>query len=523
MKNKNNQFILKNLVLVSLVLVTLIALSNFVSADVNATVCCEKTTSGLFCQDVPSSQCASNARQVPTSCDSTSYCKTGTCYDSKEGTCTDNTPQLVCNANNGTWSSESPAACGLGCCVLGDQAAFVTLVRCKRLSSFLGLQTNFNSGIKDEVSCVLSVQNQDKGACVYVSEFERTCKMTTRAECSGITGVGTNGTKGEFHTGKLCTAEEFGTNCAPTQQTKCVPGKDGVYFVDSCGNFANIYDSSKVKDSDYWTNMKDSSESCGANSANGNSKSCGNCNYLLGSVCRDSKTAGVSSATYGTNICADLNCKNTQNGKSYKHGESWCVYNDKGEIDKANNAVGSGFFKHICISGEEVVETCADYRNEICVEDKIKTTLGDFSQAGCRVNRWADCISQNNKKDCENTDRRDCLWKPGASISGVNKTASAENGACVPLNSPGIQFWDGDSAKTICAQGNAQCVVGFEKGLFGNEKCKSNCECLDSGWVKKKSEICMALGDCGPKINWVGSAGYDNGYKITKGKMKSAE
>jgi hypothetical protein len=227
-----------------------------VSAE-EQSVCCEKTTSGLYCQDVPASQCASNSRQVPTSCESTSYCKQGTCYDSTEGTCLDNTPQIVCNANEGIWSETTPAQCNLGCCVLGDQAAFVSLVRCKRLSGFLGLQTNYNSGITNEVQCVLSVQNQDKGACVYEFEFEKTCKFTTRADCIGAGSGNSSRTSGEFFSGKLCSAEELGTNCGPTRETKCVPGKDEVYFVDSCGNTANIYDASKVNDKDYWANVKD--------------------------------------------------------------------------------------------------------------------------------------------------------------------------------------------------------------------------------------------------------------------------
>src|SRR5690606_37660579 len=116
-------------------------------------------------------------QQVPTSCDSTSYCKLGTCYDSSEGTCLDNTPQRVCNANGGVWSETAPAQCNLGCCVLGDQAAFVSLVRCKKLSSFLGLESNFNPGITNEIACIESVQGQDKGACVYESEFQKTCKF----------------------------------------------------------------------------------------------------------------------------------------------------------------------------------------------------------------------------------------------------------------------------------------------------------------------------------------------------------
>ncbi len=490
--------------------IALIVLTSLTIGQVaNPTVCCEQTKSGLFCQDVPQSECKSDSKQLPTSCESTSYCKTGVCYDSNEGTCMDKTPQLVCNTNGGVWNEISPPQCDLGCCILGDQAAFVSLVRCKKLSGFLGLKTNYNREINSEVECVLTASSQEKGACVYDFEFERTCKFSTRFECSQ--GVEDAKIKGEFFPGKLCSAEELGTKCGPTRDTTCVPGKDEVYFADSCGNPANIYDASKLSDKDYWSNFKSKIEACGSNSANSNSPSCGNCNYLLGSYCRQSETS-TARATYGDNICADLNCKNTQNGKSYKHGESWCVYNDEGSTNKGVNAVGSRFFKHICINGEEVLEQCADFRQEECIEDKIETSLGNFAQAACMVNRWQDCTTQDNKNDCENIDRRDCLWKSNTQLF---IKGAANDGACLPKNPPGLKFWEGEEAKGTCSQGNAQCIVTFEKDLFGGEKCEKNCECLDASWAKQRADICVSLGDCGPNINWVGDEGYKKGYEVS--------
>ena len=473
----------------------------FSSAVLNATVCCEKTTSNFYCQNVPAGECSAGAKQAPTSCESTSFCKPGVCYNTGQGLCSDNTPQLVCNKANGTWSELSPPQCDLGCCILGDQAAFVTLTRCKYLSGTLGLQTNYNKGIRDEVQCVLAVQNQDKGACVYDFEFERVCKFTTRAECgSSVNGTGK---EGQFFEGKLCSAPELGTKCSKTTKTTCIAGKDEVYFVDTCGNAANIYDASKINNEEYWTNVKDKTESCSSGAANINNPSCGNCNYLQGSYCRLSSSAGNTKPSYGNNICANLNCARTSNGKSYKHGESWCVYNDEGETGEGKNAVGSRFFKHICINGEEVLEQCADFRQEECIEDSLTTTAGEFSQAACRVNRWQDCSAQEEQIDCENSDRRDCIWK---------------SNVCVPKNSPGLKFWEGEETKAICAQANSACVVSFEKGLFGGEKCVKNCECLDDSWKKQRIDICTALGDCGPNVNWQGQEGYKEGFKITEDK-----
>ena len=485
--------------------------SGFTSAQ-TSTVCCERTNSGAACQNVPADECAPGSQQVPTSCDSTSFCRAGTCFDSSEGTCLDNTPQIVCNDNGGTWSEESPPQCGLGCCVLGDQAAFVTLTRCKKLSSQLGLETNYDSSVASELSCVQSVSNQDKGACVFESEFERTCKFTTRAECSGSTSD-LNGTiaDGNFFKDTLCSSEELGTNCGPSTKTTTIPGKDGVYWVDTCGNPANIYDSSKVNDKEYWTNVRDESESCGVGSSNAESKSCGNCNYLLGSYARDKKIVGTN-PTFGDFICADLNCVD-ENGKKRLHGESWCG-NDPGFNGDGTNTVGSRAFRQICINGEVTVEACEDLRAEVCVEDKIDTPNGAFSQAACRVNRWQDCLAQTEQLDCENSDRRDCFWK-----EGVNLGNESIGGTCLPQDAPGLNFWNSEETKTICAQANAGCIVTFEKGLFGGEKCVDNCECLEEGWLDEHNLVCTALGDCGPGLNWVGAEGFNEGFEKTLSKL----
>ncbi len=495
------------------------------------TVCCEQTNNGAFCQNVPASECKPNARQIPTSCESTSYCRGGTCYDSTEGTCLDNTPQLVCNANGGVWNQERPPQCQLGCCILGDQAAYVSLVRCKRLSAFLGLETNYDRSVTNEVACIEKVQQQERGACVYEFEFEKTCKFGTRAECN--TQISGNATLqgGTFYGGKLCSAEELNTNCGPTTRTTCVDGKDEVYFVDSCGNPANIYDASKTENQEYWTNVKGKDQSC--NSASGNilSSSCGNCDYLQGSICRSERLAG-GSPTYGDFICADLNCANTQNGNSYKHGESWCVYKDAGGKGNADNTVGSRFYKHVCINGEEVLEQCEDFRAEECIEQKVNT----FSQAACKVNRWQDCLGQNNKVDCENEDRRDCVWKQGVYLNGTwtyeqcvghwkgeeddpilraQLIAQCIKGTCLPENKPGFNFWSDSESTNLCSAGNAVCVVKFEKGIFGNKECVENCECLGNEWQTQRANVCAMLGDCGPSKNWIGKQGYKSGWNVT--------
>ena len=228
--------------------------------------CCEKTTSGAWCQNAPLSQCEAGFNNAPTSCDSTSYCKKGCCFDSNEGLCMEGTPQRICGDSNGTWADNAECdvpQCNLGCCILADQGAFVTLTRCKQMSGFYGLKTDFRTSITNELSCVETAQGADKGACVFEDAtaplLKKNCIFTTRANCktanlASDTGENvsvnvTTGASNGFYKDYLCTAEELGTECAPDlKNTIILSGKDEVYFQDTCGNIANIYDSTRAKD-----------------------------------------------------------------------------------------------------------------------------------------------------------------------------------------------------------------------------------------------------------------------------------
>ena len=102
----------------------------------------------------------------------------------------------------------------------------------------------------------------------------------------------------------------------------------------------------------------------------------------------------------------------------------------------------------------------------------------------------------------------------------INKAGGIPKGACVPRISPGLKFWGGGDSQTVCGQANAICPVTFEKKLIGSEKCVKNCECLEKETEMKRAQLCMAMGDCGPKVNIVGEAGSGAGYKVTKEELK---
>ncbi len=455
---------------------------------IETSYCCEKTKDGAWCQNSVQNDCNSAFKKAPTSCEATSYCKLGCCYDSQEGTCMENTPQKVCEQDNGVWSGNAECdipQCGLGCCLIGDQASFVTQTRCKRLASLYGLEINFRTDLSNEISCIASATSDAKGACVLENEESTTCVFTTKRDCAQIQGNGTP----EFHEDYLCSADTLGTICGPTEKTTCVDGSDEVYFVDSCGNLANVYDASKIKDKNYWSKIYGKQESCGYGASNAKSKSCGNCDYFLGSACK--KATVSQNPAYGSNICADLSCD--FEGKTYQHGESWCA--DSRGITKS--LPGSRAFRMVCYNGEVTVEPCADYRQEICLQSDIE----GFRFAACRVNQWQDCAGQTEKKDCENIEKRDCAW-----------LTSKER--CVPKYAPGFNFWDLNASlsdsNSFCAAATTTCTIKYEQGLTGGKKCVENCDCIGDAWNNTQKQICSALGDCGVKTNYLGVKGFND-------------
>jgi len=489
--------------------------------EVKADFCCEKTDYNAWCMNSPEDTCQESFKKAPTSCDATSFCKPGCCYESQEGLCMENTPQKVCDNKGGTWA-DSPECeipqCELGCCLLDNQAALVTLTRCKKLSGFYGVDTNFRTDITDELECIAVTQAQDKGACVFEEDFSRNCKFTTRASCDNLGGMDSSS---EFYKDYLCSAEELATNCGMPDpenvRTTCVEGKDEVYFLDTCGNVANIYDESRLEDETYWDRVVDKSQSCGFGTTNADSRSCGNCDYYLGSLCKQAERGEMKKGDY---VCKDLSCYDTSDGKDHNHGESWCSYD--GEIGEGRDASGSRHVRHICVGGEEVIEACEDFRQEICIENEYESGGKPFIESACRVNRWRDCIQQDEQEDCENIDKRDCYWAEGASFTKNAEENTAQEGtingmtfgghACVPNYPPGLNFWEEGEAESICQIASAKCTVIYEKGLLESADCVENCECLEDEWALQMNQICSSMGDCGGYVNWLGKYTGD-GYE----------
>ncbi len=537
----------------------------FLIGVASAITCCERlrgvNNDGAWCQNVEDkSLCADSPfESVSAYCESTSYCKLGTCILQQDGVCMQNTPRKSCENRGGFWSESKRSElsqCQLGCCVIGDQAALVTEIACNKMSILYGgIQTTYLSNIDDEVTCLSNANPGAKGACVFSRENVRTCELTTKKDCqdrqksAGALSI-------EFHEGFLCSAPEFQTNCFKTRSTRC--DGDDVYFIDSCGNLANIYDSSRIDEDDYWTKIQEST--CSDSAGNKNSPTCGDCNYLSGSMCREKETG--ESVNAGNYICKDLDCKDYRgrySGSSSglataanfpKHGESWCTTDNT--RSGTSSSPGASFFRLMCYNGEVTVEQCDPTRQKICSQAKDSTS--GYWTGNCLVNRWQDCWQQKTNDDCSNTDLRDCHWVGGYSItdSGIQDG----EGICVPNYAPGFDV-NGNLEVTggeTCGAASSICYVQVQRGwinglinpdgtkwgcdeggipilqdiplinLIPGVKGENNCECLGSGlssvwnqyggkdygnsWKEARQNICSQLGDCGNKVNFIGNQGY---------------
>ena len=502
-------------------------------------VCCAETLSADTCSYVGASECKPGALQAATTCDKTSFCKLGCGFDQDSGMCFKSTPRYSCEqGGNCTWS-ESPTCdipqCSQGCCTLSNECSFTTQIQCKKITSqFEDIEMDFKEEITDELTCVNQCRSLEKGACV---SDDGSCKFTTREACLFETPgeLNSTGPLVGFHPDRLCSNPQLGTECAAQQKTGCLPNADEVYWFDSCGNPENIYGSDKAASyNNGFTLSKE--ESCNPANANVNSASCGNCNYVLGSIC--SPAEGGATPLYGDYACKDLTCDalttstftpsaNTK-GDIQDNGESWCAYDSI--IGGGRDPVGSRHYRRLCINGIELTEPCKDFREELCIQGEqgkpplttargIKVSNDGFVYGACRDNRWQSCRDQDKEDDCQNVAYRDCFWVGDDTV-----------GKCLPMFPPGLKFWTDDQATTdtqksspksdalsVCKKGNEECEVVYETpGLLGSAACVSNCECLEKDWLLGMNLLCKTYGDCGAYVNFLGK-GTTGGYAVSEG------
>lgn len=538
----------------------IILLTNQISAQ-EALYCAEKTTGGAWCQNVPQSECDTGTNPITnqaykcdrTSCESTSYCSIGTCANTQAGNCLPS-PQATCDPSQGGFFYNQPkdevAQCQVGCCLLGEGSSLVERVRCDVQGADYNLRAEFRADITDEVLCLSLASPKEKGACVFEMERGRDCKFITREGCQTSSG--------EFHRGFLCTAPELGTLCAKTKRTTCISGRNDVYFVDSCGNTANIYDANKVDDIAYWSfvpGVEGVEVDLGDGKGNIDSSIYGACSYFDGSTCGDGN------ARFGNNICVDLGCSASEltGGIRREHGESWCSE----PLSNFENAKPGQLSTLIyCSNGEVQYEVGDNFRNKLCLED------GD-GFAGWIVNEWAMCFLQDNTRDCENLDYCKVLQSegifptsygdPSRQLIEDSDTKEKIKASCVPKYSPGFKFWDPEGTIadiegeiqtpiSVCEFSSVVCVVPYTEEIIflgwdkdpdpnclalceqeGGEDCKDVCTpvCLETPpsdttpinreWAENVQNVCVVLGDCGVSSNYLRREGYNRWRDLFEG------
>ncbi len=544
----------KNLVL-SLILLT------FLVGIVSATFCCEKTAlTGARCQNVNEQASCNSAFQVESAfCEVTSFCKLGTCIDGEDGLC-GTSAKSPCETDGGTWvdaKRTDVADCANGCCYIGSGASFTTQAGCNAQSRVAGVTVNYKASINDEQTCLASASPQARGACSYNIGGEKNCSMTTKEVCNTQYKGNTIYSSVSFAEGMLCSAPSLNTKCEWSNQTTCV--ERDVYFMDTCGNIANIYDATKIGDLDYWTYINNTW-------CTGDVSQCGKCSYTGGTVCKEKEKLDSVKPLYGDYMCKSINCdsyrglyKNGQNAtatNSPKHGESWCVTDNI--AGAAKDSPGTSSFRLICEMGEVTKELCSnalpeDPRARVCYEDET------IKSATCaHTNLWQDCTVQTNKTLCEDNSTRDCKWVTGNEWAAMgnyyfmdggygvikylpedetpitpdeNGTVNVSlidskierTGICLPEYKPVLK----DSLVSKCETVTASCLVRLSKPLVrdgGKDHndlsiwhCEKgdlhNCSCWNDpitgkadygvSWGKEINNLCAAIGDCGLQRNVV--------------------
>ena len=394
-------------------------------AEARQNACCEKTTSGDYCVYTSLSNCDQNFNVAPTTCEQTQYCQPICCIDAETGVCHKNVGAAQCVEQGGSVDGTDPNCgvlqCQPGCCNIGNQYFLSTEATCKLAAApypNIDSSTIFNAGITNEQTCVAQATLKQEGCCVD----SNTCSYTTGEQC----------TSGDFHAGTFCSNPNLGCNCLSQFEKRCIAGEEDVYWFDSCGNKEGIAE---------------------------------DCDYVSGTLCQNRN---------GQSSCYSVDCSSTvaipgnphdpvlESGGPRKHGESWCSY-ESGVGDFLDRP-GSRHYRHVCINGEELVQECRDYREEVCVQAT--------SQSGLNV---GNCL--NNE------------------IYGADVTV---NVSTVPR---GQQFWDGSNELT-CETGTTECtVVWAKKSAVDDWDCEYNCFCEQVTYLNDMAGYCATKGDCGADLN----------------------
>ena len=345
---------------------------------------CVEISDTSHCEDAPEGSDSYFGQGVL--CESFNLCRRGVFYDEEFKTCSIGRKIEEGARENSRFYEgkdfDEVDECKTGCCTIGLQKAYYTRGQCEKMTGSSNVE--FDLSVSEE-DCKF-VDPSLKGACVIPDGSPKECIFTTQRDCTNK--------KGEFNVGSLCTNPELGTRCERTDRTTCNRGEGGdgkIYFLDSCNNMANVYDSGKVEDDDYWKSVKTGNDLCNDENNNVFSAGCGNCDADKDSSCIESSDENPN-PEHGRFICGDNSCVD-EDGKKWQSGESWCIY--EGHVGESRDVVGSSHRMRICRKGSLIFQETGGsiYRREIC--GNVTTTNADgetFSHAQLRPNMWKLCL-----------------------------------------------------------------------------------------------------------------------------------
>ncbi len=510
-------------------------------------VCCEKTKQdsqyqGEACIFTEPENCDTRFQTSTTSCEQTTFCQAGCCFNTNTGICSTNTERAVCLNSGGSFDGNANCEipqCEIGGCILPTGCSLTTRVQCNRAAqSFPDLEDFFKPEIKDEITLNQVCKSSEIGCCVT----EGDALFITRSNCQG-----------EFHANTYCSNDALTTSCLKQSTTNCLTEEqqaffkdtDNVYWFDSCGNPENVYGT------EYTGFVEEDPRTlprCNKDDAN-IGKNCGFCDFTKGSICGEGRPQGENNPDV-VNQCININCNNaaTYNwgtDKSRRHGDSWCLY--EGVTGQGRDLVGSRHYRVSCINGEEIIEACQGEtsaekgRQQICVQGN---DLEGRPAATCVDNTAASCIGVNGletlggtcdnpdlgecsnnarfcrllqdiKKDSEfreccearcarkevcNSDEINCNWnenvdlcQPSVPLGGTS--AKDINGNNIDLCFGDLEF------RTILATGTATLpgAKGWEYKLGTQDFITGD---FQSNW----NNFCVAQGDCGAYYNILGKS-----------------
>lgn len=495
------------------------------SASSSGNACCELTKSGDGCVYTSTSNCNVQFAYADKECSETQFCETGCCFNN-DGTCASMASSSVCASKGGVFSKgtgcDAIPLCGKVCCKVGNNYFMATKQQCTKMSElFPTLKSDFNPNINNEYECAASMQSNEMGCCLQETE----CTYTDRGSCIGDSDSG-SGTSPRSTTGRDAT----GFAVVPLEGPLGTSGQEDNLVTRSA---VQTYASTIFESGKYCSSIK----VCGCkakhhkdcydgdvywfDSCNNREEKSGDCDASKGTLCNkntlkceslDCKTTFDKKAIDGTDIV-------TYDGIPRKNGESWCEYD--GAVGFGQDLVGSRHYRNLCIAGEEFIEPCKDYREELCVQGNV--ILPDKQKiltAVCKPNKWTECTTECNTakdktggqkklamqrdKECCQDPRKSCFWSSSSpeDIKKINadneasirslcadavdpdtgkitqdnpnyemctgqsqQVAENNDGTCIPLVPPGLKFWnDEDNEESDNKQSTADakktCDVG---------------------------------------------------------------